>query len=791
MTSDILQNLLDVQIFPPKLTFKPGGAPVTFMGTVVNKSDRFASFQVSLEAAGVAPQTESDWYQLKPDVSSKIPAGGMAKFQVTISKNPLPGFVGQMDVLVRLFSVELPDSENREFLYLNLEEGTEAIPLNLKLPVQHFQRPPGEKIIIPVQIEQLGHRPVKVVVRISGLETSWLIEGAIQRLSLPPKKLMDLKFVCQLPATEMALAQEYPFTIEADFSEGEPAQVQGKLEIFPQGKIIVGCEPQTCQIPTQLPWLPTLQREPAIYKLQFDNQSNLEQNIGASLYESEIFPSYWQIIPKEGSSLSVLSIKIFLLLSGQDYLIGLLFLREYPRIKVNLGQRSELGLKVNTKRHWFGRVKTLSFSVTALVEEQPLEVENEQQFLTLRVYPKIPLWLTGLASLFLIGIMYFFSCFNPSSLSCGHQEPIKSIQFNGRGLNAVSGADEPKIIEWNVEGFGWGWHLFIHPTIGKLEIKPPKAVRVVRYKPVDNNAIAAGLENGEIQLWNLLGSRKCPQAVLNDANRADRVLDLAFTSDAKFLYSSHGSGKILRWQVDDVWDQDQNCSSEIEPQKEKKFDFAIYSLILVDDDKKYLALAGQYNTLCLTKRNFTNGDKCELIGSRKGGEQDYIQSVDNAKAKPYLLASANNQGQITIWNLQDCLRNPQECKQLKPVVTWPEPLVTGRENGEEAPPLYSVALSDNGCYLVTGGASGEVKLWSLTRDGQLAPSEPIVVNRRGINWVINKINMVLNRPPKQINSVDIKVIDEEIHVLFGGGRTKVELETINTKNKKLLQDKCN
>lgn len=445
MSSYIPQTPLDFHISPPKLTFKPGGKPVTFMVTVVNPSARFASFRVSLKAAGAEPQIRRDWYQLKPDLSSKIPPGGMAQFQVTISQNPVPGFVGLMNVEVCLFSVELPDSLNREYLHLILEQGTEPIALNLKLPVQHFQRVPGEKTIIPVQLEQSGYRPVKVVVRISGLETSWLIEGAIQRLSLPPKKQRDIKFVCQLPATEMARAQEYPFTIEADFSEGEPAQVQGKLEILPQGKIIAGCEPQTCQIPLQRPWLPTLQNEPAIYNLQFDNQSNLELNTGASLYESENFPSYWQIIPQDDPDLSVLSLKMFLLLRDQDYLIGLLFLREYPRIKVNLGQSGELGLKVNTKRHWFGRVKTLSFSVTALVEEQPLEVENEQQFLTLRVYPKIPLWLTGLAGLFLLGFMYSISCQNPYSPFCGHKQAVKSIQFNGRGLNAVSGSDDQTI----------------------------------------------------------------------------------------------------------------------------------------------------------------------------------------------------------------------------------------------------------------------------------------------------------------------------------------------------------
>jgi WD40 repeat protein len=767
------------------------------MVTVVNKSDRFASFQVSVEAAGAAPGTERNWYELKPDVSSKTPPGGVAQFPVTISRNPLPGFVGEMDISVRLFSVELPDSETRQLIHLTVEEGTEAIPLNLKLPVQSFSASPGKKITIPVQLEQLGHRPVLVEVKISGLEESWLREGAIERLSLPPNKLIDLEFICQLPATEMALAQEYPFTIQANFLEGEAAQVQGvkieklsptaklqgKLEILPQGKIIVDCEPHTCQIPARHPWLPNLQSKPVIYNLKFDNQSNLEPYIGASLYQSEFFPSYWQIIPQDGPELSVLSIKIFLFLSKQDYRLGLLFLREYPRIKVNLGQRGELGLKVNTKRHWFGEVKTLDFLVTIGLQKSALEVdnerkpvlevENERQFLSLRVYPKIPLWLTVIAGLFLLGLCWNFSCLNPSSRFCGHQQAVKSIQFNGRGLNAVSGGDDRTIIEWNVEGFGWQ-NLLVPPTIGRYirignnqspQLKP-KAVRVVRYKPVDNKAIAAGLENGEIQIWNLLGSRKCPQAVLPDENLGNRVLDLAFPSDAKFLYSSYGNGKILQWQVPSVSETNNNCTPiMIKPTKGQAFNFAIYSLTLVGENEKYLALAGQYNTLCLAERNLSEGKKCELVGNRDGNAQDYIQSVDKAEGKPYLLASADNQGRITIWNLKDCLKDAKKCNQHEPADRWPE-------NQEKKYPLYSVALSDNGCYLVSGGQSGEVRLWSLKNNGQRASPDSII----------------LKRDRQAINTVDIKIIDETIYVFSGGDKTQVNLNTYQTK--KLPQARC-
>lgn len=74
-----------------------------------------------------------------------------------------------------------------------------------------------------------------------------------------------------------------------------------------------------------------------------------------------------------------------------------------------------------------------------------------------------------------------------------------------------------------------------------------KAVRVVRFKPVDNDLVAAGLENGEIQLWNLTGHRSMKDQM--SYQRDDRVFALAFTQDSRRLFSGHGSGWVLQWDV--------------------------------------------------------------------------------------------------------------------------------------------------------------------------------------------------------------------------------------------------
>ncbi|NJR63956.1 MAG: hypothetical protein HC769_37505 [Cyanobacteria bacterium CRU_2_1] len=116
-------------------------------------------------------------------------------------------------------------------------------------------------------------------------------------------------------------------------------------------------------------------------------------------------------------------------------------------------------------------------------------------------------------------------------------------------------------------------------------------MRVIRLKPTDNNVIAAGLENGTIQLWDVLGN--VAQKTLFSDN--DRVFDLDFTPDSRYLFSGHGSGQIRQWDLE---------SSEKKPIRRillspTSFSIAALGIYQPNPNTSRVVIAGQYNKLLL------------------------------------------------------------------------------------------------------------------------------------------------------------------------------------------------
>ena len=99
-------NLITTDISTTELTFKPGESAVSFEINAINYSDRFASFQVEVLAAGTDENLAPNWYILSPEICTKKPPGDSTQFLVKIIDSPLPGFVGQMNLTVRVFSIE-------------------------------------------------------------------------------------------------------------------------------------------------------------------------------------------------------------------------------------------------------------------------------------------------------------------------------------------------------------------------------------------------------------------------------------------------------------------------------------------------------------------------------------------------------------------------------------------------------------------------------------------------------------------------------------------------------------
>ena len=126
-----MEAVIQTQLDTEELTYTPGEDPVSFQILAVNLSDQFASFQVMVEAAGQNPAFGSTWYSISPEISTKNPAGATTPFQIAIRENPIPGFMGFMNLTVRVYSIEL-NAESREVLKLNITQGKAALPLILE-----------------------------------------------------------------------------------------------------------------------------------------------------------------------------------------------------------------------------------------------------------------------------------------------------------------------------------------------------------------------------------------------------------------------------------------------------------------------------------------------------------------------------------------------------------------------------------------------------------------------------------------------------------------------------------
>ncbi|HAG82726.1 MAG TPA: hypothetical protein DCL61_16570 [Cyanobacteria bacterium UBA12227] len=710
------ENLIETTVNPKQLKFKPGGAPGSFEVTVVNESDRFATFQLEVTAAGTDGNQRSDWYSISPEVSTKKPPGDFTKFHILILDTPVPGFVGMMNLTVRVFSLELPD-EDREVVRLNLEAGTGSVVLKLELPVREFEEYPGNQDEIPVRIYNPGQLPTNVTLKFSGLDPRWIVDGTERHLQLPAGGQTSELFICQIPADLLdAPSQIYPFKIEAIHSNGPSSWVEGTFHVLPMGVVEFTNKPDQHQIPAKLTWLPNWRNPPVTYDLEFENRSNLHQQVSVEI-------------------------------QGDDQQQCTLELPE-TQAELDPGETQSIPLGVKARRHWLGRKKKLFLEAVGILSDQRLGTTNpSSQILKLDVFPIIPMWLLLSGGLLFLFLAWWLSGLNPNNRYFGHQDAVNSVEFNGMSQNVVSASNDQTLIKWRVDGF---FNPFANPEVGEIA-DTGKAVRVIRYKPVNNNLVAAGLENGEIQLLNLLA--ETPELVDSFSyQKDDRVLALEFTDDSRYLFSGHGSGLVLLWDVQQNLD---DLSSTVEstskqPLRRGEFDFAVYALKFVGPNNTNLAIAGRFNQFVIWN---LSKNALQRVDYPQGGQNDYIFSMDTAQLKPYLLATADNQGRIILWDMQKCLVRNQPCE---PIDQW--------SNGHSGKPVRSVALSNGGCYLASGGDDGRMMLWPLTREGRRA--EQFITGKR--------IGRSFNN--KKFNSIDINVLNDDIYIASGSDDTQVRVK---------------
>lgn len=751
-----MATLLTTQLSPSVLHFKPGQTPPTFAVQIVNQSDTFAAFQLEVLAAGVEAGASRAWYQQAPDLSAKIPPGDRTQFVVTVLDVPpvRGGFVGSMTLTVRIFSVDLRQ-EDRQVLNLVIE-GSGIIPPQIDILSPQLEVLPQARLEIPVRLYNPNRSALRINLAVQGLPMDWLTDGQERRLEVPAQGEVMTTFLGQVGSPLDAPSQVYPFALEARVTALVSQRLASQLTVLPAGTVALelttpvvvypGARPlrRRRYPPTQAQggqsdqetWL-TLpmtamvtgrgQRSPqppqdsprgdtpaaataktVAIGLTFHNHSNLPQVITPVV--ERIHLGGW--------------------FEGGDDRVQPLFptdriaLPEDP-LALPIGAVVPLTLPVVVHRPWLGWTRTHLFRISALRPDLQIPLEPEHQTVTVRAQPRLH-WGLQLALLgAAFGLLLWLRLLPPS-----HRGAVNMVRFDGRASEVLSASEDQTVRRWAVAGQRLQrW---------KRPLPKDKAVRVARYRPVGNDAIAVGYENGLTEIISL----RVPQPPLVLAHDlGDRVFDLQFTTDAQTLFTGYGSGALRRWDLSGL------PRGDLRPVQGEEVGFAVQTLALIPNQQ--LLVGGRFNRLVIW--DWAEDRVIPFPYLSGGGDQDYITSLATAAERPHRLAIADNQGRISLWDLQTCPPPGSPAGPCRPLYTWAD------GHGDQA--VRALALTENGCALVSGGADGQINLWEIQADGRIA-------NQRR-----------LGQSRQAIDTVDVTLRDNRLLAVSGGHNGRVKLYT--------------
>ncbi len=740
------KSVINASLSTQNLTFRPGDAPVSFEVTVSNDSDRFVNFQIEMAAAGETRNTGYRWYQLEPEVAAAKPPGSTTIFQIFVFNTPIPGFVGTVNLMVRIFSPQLAQ-QCRLVLRLKIERDNRPTHLSVELPVREFQVYPRNSADIPVRVRNLGQQPTEVVLRFTGVDPSWVTGSAERRLSLDPGGLAEATFQCQPPSVVQAPSQNYPFTIEAVSNNGYPTSAEGNIEVLPVGFIDFTITQKHLKIPSKSAWLPDWKSDTASFELLFKNASNLNQQINVQV-------------------------------QGRDW--RKCSFKRHPEIaNLRLGETSKVILDVKTKRPWVGIGKTLLLEAKSELSDQRLgSTDPATQTLEVKTLPIIPLWLQLAAIALLAALLAWI--LQPRGVM--HTRSVNSVRFSGIGSSVLSGSDDCTLRFWRIGADS----LDPDDTVTSTErlacdkSQQPKglmaitddAVQVLRFMPVQNNRAAVGLDNGVIELRDVPSGEKISelQDLKDPKAKGDRVFDLAFTSNSLNLFSGYGSGKVRVWSRSATNNDFLPEPQVIDVQSTLKLSGFQVRALNLSPDAKTLVISGNFKRFMFWQWNPTQSDQqfpdlsvqnLEKLDPLVGRE-DYIWGlafVPNSAEK--ILATSDSAGFITIWNLNQCqtLKNPNPQEKFNELNCSPLDRWSASKTS-----VRSLAFSEDGNLLVSGGDDGRVVVWYLTPEHKLDKTKAAE-------------GKTIYQSSKKINSIDLKT-NQGTMIVSGGEDFQVKLHRI-------------
>jgi WD40 repeat protein len=691
-------RLISASVSTQSVTFQPGGEPAWFDVIVNNDSNQFADFQLEILAAGSTSTPEYRWYILSPEVASAQPPGSTTPFRILIQDTPVPAFVGTVNLTVRIYSPQLR-TETRLVVRLKIEQGDRPTLLSVELPVVRVQVYPQNSVDVPVRVRNLGQRPIDVVLNFLNLDPSWIVKPLQRRVMVDPLGQAETTFQCQPPSANKVLSQDYIYTVEATTSQDNiSANAQGILEVLPVGFVEFSVEqPQKQIIPNSRRWLPNWKSKSTTFKLLFKNASNLQQYVNVEVQGRDYRKCHFQVIPENA--------------------------------ELNIGETTPVLLKVTTKRPWIGWGKTLLLEAKSILSNPSLgSTDPATRILELRVLPIIPLWLQAVLAL-LAALLLLWP--RPSIVT--HTDQVVAVRFNGRANEVVSGSKDCTLRIWIVDSNSLKPH---ERVSGKAPVacgKPqnPKGLLGVTNVPVyslrfmseGSNRVAAGLENGKIQLWDLNRKQQIQELNLVGSNgKKNFVFDLLFTKDSRSLLSGDASGKILLWERSSPNnDFAPNYKLIIDLDKQINQTYQIQALALSPDEKTLVA-AGSYRSFFIISNWNTNSPRVLEQKARDGQgttKDNYIHSIAFAPGSPNLLATSDSFGFIKIWDLKQCLTNAASKQQtqencVEQLDSW---------DAGSGVAVRSIAFvnfnRDDGGKLVSAGDDKRVMLWYLTPEGKL------------------------------------------------------------------------
>ncbi|MDV2997184.1 MAG: hypothetical protein N4J56_006889 [Chroococcidiopsis sp. SAG 2025] len=730
----MMNHVIDASLTTQSLTFRPGET-ATFGVIAINRSEQFAAFELEILAA--AGDRES-WYRLSPEVSAAKPPGDRTQFQVEILASPIAYFVGDINLTVKVSSPQLA-TERRLVLRLTVEPGEKAPLLSVTLPRQRLQVYPRNTVDIAVQVQNLGLRSAEVVLNLKDIDLSWALGTAERRLQLEAGQQAEISFQCRPPGVSQTASQDYPFTVVARDRAGATVSTAGILEVLPVGFVQFEVQPSQQRLPAQSSQLKHWLSNIAIFQLQFKNASNLLQQVAIELRGKDCQSCQFQVDPENAD--------------------------------LPLATETSVRLSVKVKRPWIGRVKRLQIEAKAWLSNQILgSTDPATQLLTLKVLPIVPMWLLLILLALLSALLAII--LQPAPIS--HLATVNAVRFSGtsgRFPLVLSGADDCTIRSWMIAP---SW-LFVKPETlrpqgalaeGSLNAvcsnrKPEspqgllavlgQAVRALELIPVNNNQVFAGLENGEIQAWDVNTGRK--QFSLKDGKdkTGDRVLSLAFTRNSRYLYSGYGSGTVRKWLIPPLGQSSSNPQRFILPDR---FQFQVWAIAL-SPDEKILVSTGQFKRLLRWDLSQPGNPRPTqiLLSSQFGnqGENDFFWSIAFAP-KSHLLATADSDGYITLWNLQKCqIMKSNYLKDSSSQLPQTKCEISDRWQASPAD-VRSIRFTPDGRQLVSAGDDGQIVAWAIAENKKHDPTQKQIV-------------ATLSR---RIASIDL-VADEQRTLIASGG----------------------